>query len=167
MAVSPLLRVHTCWETATHSAKYPSYFTYLQRIFKRLLSRPCHFQPSIFAKITNAQQHHVQIAYKEFHPNPAIQKGRRKIHFLLVSKVQLPLCRSSRTNRLLCTFLAPNYIQVRREVQKIGRNFTYALTWGPDFLKTRNYSTASHSIPNFTQIGQQVCKLRLQIHLHP
>jgi hypothetical protein len=69
--VVALLRGQTRRDVVTHSVKYPSYSSHLHRIFKRLLSRLCHSPAPIFTKLTNAQQHHVQNAYKEFRPNPA------------------------------------------------------------------------------------------------
>jgi len=67
-------------------------------------------------------------------PIPVIQKGRTEFHFHS-SKVLLPMCPSSRTNKLLCTFHARNCIQVGRKVQKIGGNLTYGLTLGTRFAE--------------------------------
>jgi hypothetical protein len=50
------------------------------------------FSPLIFTKLTNAEQHYVQIPYTELHQNWTINVESADIYSLTPHKVWFPLC---------------------------------------------------------------------------
>jgi hypothetical protein len=137
------------------------------------------FPAPMFVKFINAQQHYVQISYTDVHPNRTINVGlkvrteirlhiRVKYNFYCTDLRETHISHPVSSVDISCVRLYPYQKKKCRKGQR------FYMPRSKVWLSLHRFSRSSRwldgitwqsSVLNFTQIGQEMCNVRVEIRL--